>query len=516
MVLIVVDQMRADFLERLRPHATGGFNRLINEGAWFTNAAYPYLGTFTCPGHATIGTGRLPARHGIPENEWYDREAKAVVACADDSSVTAVRYFDGQNAEGASGPGNLRAPTLAQVLRREKGARVVSLALKARSAIMLAGPEGDAVTWLSGDLAGWETSTAYTASPVAAVQAYVAANPIDADRGKTWVRRLAETAYSGSDEGAGEAPPSGWTRVFPHVLAGTSSSGAVFRLQWERSPYADAYVGRFAAAMAESFSLGQGDRTDVLAIGFSAPDLIGHGFGPQSHEMQDVLLHLDLTLGHLFEQLDNLVGAGRYVVALSSDHGVATLPEQLHVEGNPGGRIPATQIAELVERAARDAAGEGKYVARVLGNDVYFEPGIYERLESTGALSSILRALERSPGIAAAIPRSLLANASSAADEELREAALSFVPDRSGDILLQTDPGFWIMTSQLATTHGTGHAYDQRVPVVLMGPGIRRGRYDQEATPADVAPTLAALAGTRLPDADGRVLTEALTSAPPR
>ena len=44
-VVLVVDQMRADYVERFRQQWTGGLRRLVERGAWFRQAAYPYLGT---------------------------------------------------------------------------------------------------------------------------------------------------------------------------------------------------------------------------------------------------------------------------------------------------------------------------------------------------------------------------------------------------------------------------------------------------------------------------------------
>jgi hypothetical protein len=63
------------------------------------------------------------------------------------------------------------------------------------------------------------------------------------------------------------------------------------------------------------------------------------------------------------------------------------------------------------------------------------------------------------------------------------------------------------------TGHGTPYDYDQRVPVVFMGSGVERGEYFGRVTPADIAPTLAALCGLTLSSPDGRVLSEALRAA---
>jgi len=166
----------------------------------------------------------------------------------------------------------LAMPTFADVMRSARGAHVVSLSLKTRGAIIPAGHGGDAVTWLSDAGDGWVTSSVFADGPVPAVQSFIDANPIDADFGKTWTRMLPAARYQGPDDGEGEAPPKGWTRTFPHELKGAAGSpDPAYRTFWQRSPFADAYVGRFAAALAESLQLGKHGTTDVLAVSFSSP-----------------------------------------------------------------------------------------------------------------------------------------------------------------------------------------------------------------------------------------------------
>jgi predicted AlkP superfamily pyrophosphatase or phosphodiesterase len=157
------------------------------------------------------------------------------------------------------------------------------------------------------------------------VTSLLAANPIDADFGKTWNRLLPADRYATSDDGEGETPTRGWTSTFPHVLNGDNDKtpDRDFRAQWARSPFADAYVGRFAAGLVESLQLGSDDQTDFLGISFSTPDLVGHAFGPRSQEVQDIYAHLDVTIGTLLARLDALVGRERYVVALTADQGVS-------------------------------------------------------------------------------------------------------------------------------------------------------------------------------------------------
>jgi len=511
-VLLVVDQMRADYVDRFQGDWTSGLRRLVTDGARFTSAAYPYLTTVTCPGHATIATGTLPYLHGIFQNTWFDRDSNRVIPCTEDRSVKAVSY--GREAGEGASAGRLMVPTLGDELR-QRGGRVVTLSLKARSAIMLAGHGGTAVTWLAESSDQWETSSAFTPAPVPEVQAHLTANPIEADYRRPWTRALPDARYQSADDGTGENPPRGWTRTFPHVLGGSDPDprqpGKDFYEHWERSPFADAYLGRFAAALAESMRLGQQGSTDVLGVGFSSPDLIGHAFGPSSHEVRDTYARLDRTIGALLDRLDALVGRDRYVVALSSDHGVADIPGQVESRPN-GGRISTRAIGDLVEERARALLGAGVYVSRVVTNDIYLRPGVYQRLtKQRGALEAIRRTIARQPGIARVFSADELRDATSSTDRLRRAAALSYVPGRSGDLIVLARPG-WI-SAAAGTTHGSANPDDQRVPLVLFGAGVKSGEYGGAVTPADIAPTLARLAGITFPRAQGQVLRDALATA---
>jgi predicted AlkP superfamily pyrophosphatase or phosphodiesterase len=509
-VVIVVDQMRADYVERFRGDWSSGLRRLVDEGAWFTHAAYPYLTTFTCAGHATVSTGAYPHVHGIFSNTWLDRNTGSVVPCTNDPQARPVSY--GSSGSSRTGPANLRVPSLADALRGT-GGHVVTLALKARSAIMLAGHGGDAVTWISENLDSWETSTAFAQAPVPQVRAYLETHRMDTDLGKAWTRRLPPDRYRDADDGLAENPPKGWTSRFPHVLDGDSRGAKAdtrYYDQWQRSPFADAYVARMAAALAQSFGLGRHDSTDFLGVSFSTPDLVGHSFGPHSQEIQDIYANLDASIGVLLDQLDRSVGTGNYVVGLSADHGVTDIPEQLKQAGRDGGRLSASTLLNAAEARARADLGRGKYLSRLTGNDIYFERGMYDRVKAhPGTLRAIVGEISKQEGVRRVFTSDELAQASMAtADPQLRAAALSYVPGRSGDLVVSAKPG-WMFTSA-GTTHGNATPDDQRVPILLFGYGVKPGQYDAASSPADLAPTLAKIAGIRLPRAEGRVLGEAL------
>ncbi len=514
-VVLVVDQMRADYVARYAHQWTRGLARLIRDGARFPRAAYPYANTVTCVGHATIATGAFPRTHGIVGNSWFDATEWKTVRCADDPSATLVSY--GGQASGAYSPRLLQVSTLADELQAQLPGpgRVVSLSLKERTAIMLAGRRADAVTWVNGSVRAPVTSSFYTKAPVPFVAAFAKANPIDAELTQPWTRALAADRYLFEDDGIGEKPASFRTRTFPHALTGPAS-GDEEETAWDSSPLSDAYLGRLGEAAVDALSLGQRDTTDFLAISFSALDIVGHDFGPHSHEVQDMLVRLDATIGRLLDHLDNKVGRGRYVVALSADHGVASIPERAASIGLDAARLRTSLTQEAVQRALQRTLGLATARVRQQGNDLYLEPAVSDAVRANAAAAdAVVRALRAVPGVAAAYHAGSLDAHAAAGDPHARAARLSWYPGRSGDFVIAHRPN-WLYTSDSAasspggTGHGAPYAYDQQVPLVFYGAGIAPGEYLRSATPADIAPTLAFLCGVTLPRADGEVLVDAL------
>ncbi|MBA2302618.1 MAG: alkaline phosphatase family protein [Acidobacteria bacterium] len=492
-VVLVVDQMRASYLETYGAAFTGGFRRLMEEGAWFRTAAYPYLNTVTCAGHSTIATGALPYRHGMVLNAWWDRTTASSQACTSDPTVKNIGYMGA--ATGGDSSESLLVRPLAEQLHDSTEGRTVALSLKARSAITLAGRNPAAVVWFD-ERTGWTTSSAFTPRPVPWVQEFIDANPIEADRGKRWERLLPAGDYVGADDGRGEQRPSGWTPVFPHVLGSPANQ---FLTHWQRSPFADAYLGRLAAHAIDTLDLGRGAGTDFISVSFSTLDLVGHQYGPASHEVQDILVRLDRTIGTLLDHLDARLGRQGYVLALSSDHGVARIPEQSGAQ-----RQPASGIIATIDGALAPIFGAGKYVAHAAYTDIYLAPGVMGKLRaSPTASAAVLDALRALPGIAHAFRADEISDPSvrHSGDPVKRAAALSYYAPRSGDLIVVPEENWLLSTA--AATHGTLYAYDQRVPVIFFGAGVPPGVHDVPATPADIAPTLAGLVKAAFTATDG-------------
>jgi predicted AlkP superfamily pyrophosphatase or phosphodiesterase len=423
------------------------------------------------------------------------------------------------SAKGGDSAWRMQVPAFAEELKFQTGTatRVVTFSLKARAAITMAGHKGDAVTWV--DSGGLVTSSVYGTMPF--VEAFAKAHPVKADYGKTWTIALPESAYWYDEKATGAVAPPGWDLTFPHPLKGKSEGvepDEAFYQEWSASPFADTYLTKLAENAIGSLGLGQGGGIDYLGVSYSSPDYVGHAFGPRSREIQDVLVRLDRDLGELFADLDKKVGRGNYVVALSADHGVVPVPEDMQKTGADAGVLHLPDVQERIEKALEPLSYPKPAVARITGSDIYFKPGVYEKLKGDSAvLNAVSDAIKSVPGVLEVYRADQLADRPATYSPLVEAMADSYFAGRSGDLFIVPKP-YWLMdgtasgkTRSYGTGHGTPYNYDQHVPILLMGYGVLPGEYHGEVTPADIAPTLAALCGITLAPRDGHVLEKAIS-----
>lgn len=522
-VVLVVDQMRADYVDKFRGQWKAGLKRLVEEGAWFRTAAYPYASTETCVGHATISTGAFPASHGMVANAWWDREQQKMVTCTSDPEVKNSAYAGGTT-KGGDSAWRMQLPSFAEELKFQTGGatRVVTFSLKARSAITLAGHKADAVTWFDSESGSWVTSPPYGTMPF--VEDFVKKHPVAEDYGKTWALSLPEASYLYEENVTDAATVPGWDTTFPHPLRGkegSSSPDVAFYWEWGTSPFADTYLTRIAEAAVDSLGMGKSGGTDYLGVAYSPVDYVGHTFGPRSWEIQDILVRLDRDLGELFTHLDQRVGRGNYVVALTADHGVAPIPADMRKTGFDAGILSLAELKDRLEKALEPFNYAKPAIARIAGNELYFSQGVYGQLkQDPAAMKAVIDAAQTMPGVAAVYRAEELSGGNKAFSQTRTAVELNYYPGRSGDLYILQKP-YWLTESSAEGSkrytgagHGTPYYYDQRVPLIFMGLGIQQGEYFGEVTPADIAPTLGALTGITLAVHDGRVLAEALQKPP--
>ena len=513
-LVLSVDQMRFDYLTRFKPLFRGGFRMMWERGAIFSNAHQNYACSETGPGHSVILTGRYPSHSGIVANTWYDTVSRGWVNVVDDPVHAPV----GGTGRGAS-PGNLLGFTVGDVLKKMSPAsKVVGVSLKDRSAVLLAGRRGDAAYWWESAHGGFITSTYYASAAPSWLAAFNHRHYPDRYAGKSWARLLPDEAvylrYAGADAIVGEYDNKDTT--FPHALRGPPSPA--FYESFRRTPFADEMTLAVASEAMAAHDLGTDEATDILAVGFSATDAIGHTYGPGSQEAMDQVLRLDQTIERLFAEAERRAGPGRLLVVLSADHGSMPLAETLQAQGIDARRADPAVLVKAVEGALaeRFRSADGIVAASDPPNFYLDLDRIRGRgLQRTDVEATIEKALLATGLVHAVYTHArLLGNAS---DEEPYISLFrnSFFQPRSPHIMPLLKEYVYLDHYPGGTGHGTAHEYDRHVPVVFMGPGITPGTYDAPVGPEHIAPTLGALLGLDYPlqDAD-RLLSE--VAAPPR
>ncbi|MCS6853122.1 MAG: alkaline phosphatase family protein [Gemmataceae bacterium] len=515
-VLVVFDQLRGDYLERWQSlFGEGGFRRLQTDGAWFTRCHYPYASTVTGAGHASLVTGASPDRHGIIANDWYDRGAQAMVYCATSpryESVPPVPPTSKKRPPGAGSPERLLVPTVGDLLKeatKGKG-KVVSLSLKDRGAVLPGGRRPDACYWFEPSVGLFVTSTYYRDRPHPWVAALNQGRLVDRWFGKNWIRFRADLdyqRYSGPDEIEGEGKGVAQGMTFPHPMTGGAAApGKEYYSALYNSPFGNDLLLELVRRGLEEEQLGRDEVPDLLCISFSCNDPIGHTWGPDSQEVLDVTLRSDRIVRELLHLLDAQVGPGRYVLVLTSDHGICPLPEVSRAAGRDAGRISASLLELEAEEALREKLGRPEGTAQWI--EETWSPWVWlnravmaqQQRKPAEVEAALAEWLARQPGIQAALTRTQLLGSSPPADALAARVRKSFHPDRAGDVVVVPKP-YYLLGNQFATgtTHGTPHPYDTHVPLLVYGPGVRGGGRDEAVTPQATAAILARALGVAAP-----------------
>lgn len=519
-VMVAFDQMRGDYPKKWQPlFGPGGFKRLQNDGAWFTNCHYPYAYTLTAPGHASLVTGTVPAVHGVVANDWYDR--------AQSEAVTAVTPPPDDITKGV-GPYRRKAESVGDVLLRVlmgKG-RVASLSIKDRAAIMMAALRANLCCWFSTQTGNFGTSAYYRVDPHPWVTKFNKTRMADHWLGKNWERfdkNLDYAKYSGPDDFPSEGTGYLQGQTFPHPFkfAETKDEKKNKQNYYDavcNSPMGNELLLAFAKAAIINEKLGQADSVDLLCISFSSNDLIGHTWGPDSQEVLDVTLRSDALLQDLLGFLDAKVGKGNYYFALSADHGVCPLPEFAKKEGKDAGRIdPELLTSRAEEYLNKKFLPEGKSAPWLelakKGNPwIYFNYATLKelKLRQQDVEAALANWYNEQPGIERAFTRTeMLSDDKKKQSELFQSVQRSFHPDCSGDVMVVTKPYYQFSLTTLSqnpqklptyrTGHGTPHAYDTHVPLMVMGPRIQPGARDERIAPQAMASILAEALGVPRP-----------------
>ncbi len=463
-VVVVIDQFRADFLSRLQkqflPASQLGFNHLMQTGAYFAQSNYGILQSMTCPGHAMILSGSYPSQTSIQQNEWYNSETRKKVYCADD-------------AEFGLSPRRLKTTTFGdEVKNLFPKSKVFAVSIKDRSAIFLGGHRADMSLWYDDDLNQWVTSTYYNEGKTP--EWLVATNKKQKD----------QNLLIKSD--------------LPTSIAGTTVTIdiAIEALEKEK-------LGKRAT-----------DGPDVLAISLSNHDILGHAEGPESLNVTKLTLVEDQQISRLIKALKKNNLFDDTVIVLTADHGVQPSPVLLKRNKIDSQGIDHINTIKDLNKVLTDefgSSGERGWVETVFISNVYLNRQriAEKKIDVEKMQKKVQEFYEKFPYVYRAITRSQILNAKIPYFDIRAAAENSFVPDITGDVVLVLQP-FYTDKSKNLATHQTAWNYDTTVPLIFWGPKWFASGVYSGSLIVDIAPTLSFLTGVLPPaKSNGRVLNEA-------
>jgi hypothetical protein len=299
-------------------------------------------------------------------------------------------------------------------------------------------------------------------------------------------------------------------RLFPHPLTGgLKEPGKKYYQALYTSPFGNELLLELVKRAIDAEALGTGGAPDLLCVSFSANDAVGHSWGPDSQEVLDVTLRADRILNELLAHLDNRVGPGRYVLAVTADHGVCPLPELSRARGKEALRLSPALLsrnaADFLDETYGEGDGKGRWLETL--EDARACPWLYlnQRLLQARGLrpadveDALAGWLRKQPSLQSVYTRTRLLQGLPADDAVGQAVLRSYHPDRCGDVVFVMKPYHVYWHWLTGTTHGTPHSYDKHVPLLVYGPGICAGVRQEAVTPQATTAILAHLLGIKPP-----------------
>lgn len=516
-VAISIDQFRADYLQRFQHlflpasgNKIGGFNYLMQKGAYFSHAEYGLLQNMTCPGHATILTGSFAYQNGIPNNDWYDMDTQEFTYCAEDRAHKTVGA-DQKNPHVGTSPKNLKTTTFGDELKNAfPNAKVVSIALKDRSSIMMGGHRSDISLWFDQEAFQWVSSTFY----VKELPAWV--KPLNEElkklKGKelVWEKKLDKTPNPNPLVAESKYTKEMGTS-FPHKAPAGGVSSLLF-------PIAITTPVDLAERAIDGMKLGQDNVTDVLAISFSSHDYVGHNFGSESDEIRETTVLEDAAFSRLFNYLNKKVpgGLANVWIVLTADHGVADNIKIMGQNKIPAGAIDQSVIVKEIESYMNEKYGKvsGNWLLEPSELNFFFNwRALRDKELSLFAIRDevaqhLMTKKHLFKGIAQIFSGSDVRRGTLPPEQFAQQIRRTYFEGRSGDIMMIQEPN-WVVAYG-TTTHMSGYSYDRYVPVIFAGKPFVPGTYAGGHV-VDIAPTLAFLTGIVPPaSSEGAILKKAI------
>lgn len=509
-VLVIVEQMRYEYLERFSSHfSSGGFRKLTSSGVNCIDAKVNFSYGQSASGYATIATGTTPANHGIIGNSWYTRKKQARISSVFDDDFPSI----GTDAhdEYQVSANNLIATTFGDELITQNFGRCRSytISLDQQAAVLCSGHKSNGTFWLDEYTGNWMSGTYYNRVLPSWLHSFNDKGLANIYANRTWNTFLPIEKYKEStrDDAKYEIGIKN-QNTFPYSLPRLKDSYKPYKIL-KQTPYGNTYTKDLAIELIEKEKLGQGFGTDFLTIAYTATEEIGNRFGCLSKEIEDTYIRLDFELMFFLNYLETHIGKDNFILILTSNHGMSISPKCDSQKSMKLGTFKPVETMYLLDKHLDVTFGEDDWIEHYQDLQIYLN---YKALKNHNVTLAEVEDdcsdfMIQLTGIQSAIGSVWLSNHNFCSNETYRMVDNNYNHERSGNIFLTLKPGWGEQTVSSVGSHLSPYNYDTHVPLIWYGWKMEPKMLKQPIEITDIIVSLCDITKTAKPSmATGKVI----------
>ncbi|MCQ2958798.1 MAG: alkaline phosphatase family protein [Bacteroidales bacterium] len=509
-VLVIVEQMRYEYLERFSSHfSSGGFKKLMYSGSHCVDAHVNFSYGQSATGYASIVTGTTPSNHGIIGNSWYNRKTKTRINSVldDDYPSTGNDTHDEYQVSAK----NLIATTFGDELATQSfgKSRSFSISLDQQAAVLCAGHKSNGVFWLDEYTGNWMSGTYYNNVLPTWLHKFNDKGLANVYINRTWNTFLPITKYKEStrDDAKYEIGIRNQI-VFPYYLPKIKDNYKPYKIL-KTTPYGNTYTKDLAIELIEKEQLGKTSNLDFLTIAFTATEEIGNKFGCLSKEIEDTYIRLDFELMFFLNYLETHIGKDNFLLILTSNHGMSISPKCESQKTMKLGIFKPVETMYLLDKHLDVTFGEDNWIEHYQDMQIYLNLKTLKNRNLTIAEveDDCCEFLTQLSGVQSAIGSVWLANHNFCSNDTYRMVDNSYNIERSANIFLTLKPGWGEQTVESVGSHLSPYNYDTHVPLIWYGWKMKSKIIHQPIEITDIIVSLCEITKTTRPNmATGKVI----------
>lgn len=484
-VNIIVGCMRGDDIERYGNNLTqDGFKRVMNGGAYYTDAYYDFSQCTTSATLATIATGANPSEHGVIGESWWSYTDGSYKSLITDIKSHPVPFSTGSGSYSAK---QLFTPTMGDMLMESNPeSKQFTIAIDPLSAIVLNGKHGTPI-WAETNRTYWTTASSFAYSIPTWLDEYNRRDTNDKYILSRWTPIYKAEMYKNSEVAVMEGINNKHTQLLSDIdlNLGDSKYGHMCY-----TPAGNTMLLKLASAIIRNEGLGIDENTDILNICLDSSRYIAEIYGPESMEYEDMLYRLDKDINELLSELYGYAQDNSHImVVITAAHGSS--PSYNPVDKPEHDRFNTNQMEVLVNAYLSARYGSDSYILGYDNKAIYLNHKVIidHDLTIDAIRDEVAVFLLQMRGIITARSSTALRN-NAFTEGRARLIQHGFYAPRSGDVIIDFMPGWIIENSNYRSSSQMGYIYDRHVPLMIYGGGVEKKRVCERVDMCSVAPTI--------------------------